>query len=272
MDSDSNSILNEIKEENWSDKFSNIEQNLEKMKSFVQNEIDSLNECDQIFSELEDEVKNMKGKNGKKLIQKSYNSNVNIYSSHNYYFTESKDQNPSDEIGENDFDDYSFECTNIKDLSSEIYEGKNQTNIIITLKNDGRFQWPEDNTKLVFDQNDKFKYNDIELQPQKPEEERSYDIELSELRNIKAGHYELNLSLFINGKPCGKKITLSIIIKSKYDNKLIIEKFRGKFNLPKENCKDEMILEQLKKHNYNDNSAYIEIVNIINGSFIINKK
>ena len=264
MDSDSNSILNEIKEENKSDKFSNIDKILENKKSSVQNEIDNFDKCDEIFSKLEDEVKNMKEKNRKKLIQKSYNSNVNIYSSHNYYFNESKEQNPSDEIEENDFDDYSFECTNIKDLSSEIYEGKNQTNIKITLKNDGRFPWPEDNTKLVFEKSDKFKYNDIELQPQKPEEERSYDIELSDLRNIKAGNYELNLQLFINRKPCGNKITLSIIIKSKYDDKLIIEQFSGKYNLPEECCKDEMILEQLKKHNYNDNSAYIEIINLLN--------
>jgi hypothetical protein len=264
MDSDSNSILNEIKEENWSDKFSNIEQNLEKMKSFVQNEIDSLNECDQIFSELEDEVKNMKGKNGKKLIQKSYNSNYNIFSSHNYYFNDSIDQNHQDKIEEDDQDDFSFECTNIKDLSSEIYEGKNQTSIKITLKNNGRHTWPEGETILVFDKNDIFKLNDIKLQPQEPEEERDYYIELSELKNINAGTYELNLSLFINGNLCGNKLTLSIIIKSKDNNMSIINQFREKFNLPKELCKDEMILETLKKNNYNDNSAYVEIINRLN--------
>ena len=44
----------------------------------------------------------------------------------------------------------------------------------------------------------------------------------------------------------------------------IINQFREKFNLTKEFCRDEIILEQLKKHNYHDNSAYVEIINIFN--------
>ena len=63
---------------------------------------------------------------------------------------------------------------------------------------------------------------------------------------------------------CGNKLTLSIIIKSKDNDKLIIKQFREKFNLEQEFCPDEIILEQLKKHNYHDNSAYVEIINILN--------
>lgn len=267
MDSDSNSILNEIKEDKedkWSSKFSGINQKLQNMKSLVQNEIDNLDQYDKIFSELEDEVKNIKEKNGKKLIQKSYNSNVNIYSSHNYYINEPKEQNYQDEIEEDDHDDYSYECTNIKDLFSEIYEGKNQTSIKINLKNNGKYEWPEGKAKIIFDKDSKFICNDIELEPQKPEEERSYNIELSELRNAKADKYEIDFWLFINKKICGNRLTLSIIIKSKNDNVFIIDQFRKNFNLPSESCSDDMILEHLEKNNYNDNKTYIEIINAIN--------
>ena len=264
IDSDSNSNINEIKEENSNDKFSKIGEKIKNMKNYIQNEIDNFDQYEKILSELEDEVKNIKEKSEKKLIQKSYNSNYNIFSSHNYYFNDSKDQNYQDEIEKDDQDDFSFECINIKDLSSEIYEGKNQTSIKITLKNNGRHTWPEGETILVFDKNDIFKLNDIKLQPQEPEEERDYYIELSELKNINAGTYELNLSLYINGNLCGNKLTLSIIIKSKDNNMSIINQFREKFNLPKELCKDEMILETLKKNNYNDNSAYVEIINKLN--------
>ena len=264
IDSDSNSNINEIKEENSNDEFSKIGQKLKNMKNYIQNEIDNFDQYEKILSELEDEVKNIKEKSEKKLIQKSYNSNYNIFSSHNYYFNDSKDQNYQDEIEKDDQDDFSFECINIKDLSSEIYEGKNQTSIKITLKNNGKSTWPEDNTKLVFDKDSKFIYNDIQLQPQESEEERSYNIELSELSNVKAGKYDFYLSFLINGNPYGNRLTLSIIIKSKDNDKLIIKQFREKFNLGQEFCQDEIILEQLKKHNYHENSAYVEIVNIIN--------
>ena len=267
MDSDSNSNLNEIKEDKedkWSGKFSEIDEKLKKMIGFIQNEIDNLDEYDKIFSELEDEVKNMKEKNGTKLIQKSYNSNVNIYSSHNYYINNPQEQNYQDEIEEDDHAHYSYECTNIKDLFSEIYEGKNQTSIIIKLKNNGKYEWPEGKAKIIFDKDSKIKLNDIELEPQNPEEERSYNIELSELRNYKADKYEIDLGLFINEKICGDKLTLSIIIKSKNDNVFIIDQFRKNFNLPSESCSDEMILEHLEKNNYNDNKTYIEIINAIN--------
>ena len=264
MDSDLSSEINEIKEEKSIDKFSKIEQKLQDMKNDIQNEINNYDEYEEIISKLKDEVKNLKESNGEKLIQNSYNSNFNIISSHNYYINGPQEQNHPDENEEDHKDEFSFECTNIKDLSSEIYEGKNQTNIKISLKNNGKSAWPEDNTKLVFDKDSKFIYNDIQLQPQKSEEERSYNIELSELSNVKAGKYDFYLSFLINGNPYGNRLTLSIIVKSKDNDNLIIKQFREKFNLAQEFCQDEIILEQLKKHNYHENSAYVEIVNIIN--------
>ena len=264
MDSDLSSEINEIKEEKSIDKFSNIETKLQDMKTYIQNEINNFEDYEDIISQLEDEVKNLKESNGEKLIQNSYNSNVNIISSHNYYINGAQEPNHQDEKEEDDKDEFSFECTNIKDLYSEIYEGKNQTIIKITLKNNGKSTWPEDNTKLVFDKESKFIYNDIQLQPQESEEERSYNIELSELSNFKAGKYDFYLSFLINGNPYGNRLTLSIIIKSKDNDNLIIKQFREKFNLAQEFCQDEIILEQLKKHNYHENSAYVEIVNIIN--------
>jgi hypothetical protein len=264
MDSNSSSEINEIKEEKSIDKFTKIEKKLQEMKTEIQNEINNFEDYEDIISQLEDEVKNMKENSGEKLIQNSINSSINIINSHNYYINGSREQNHQDEKEEDDKDEFSFECTNIKDLYSEIYEGKNQTIIKITLKNNGKSTWPEDNTKLVFDKDSKFIYNDIQLQPQKSEEERSYNIVLSELRDVKEGKYDFYLLFLINGNPYGNRLTLSILIKSKDNEKLIIKQFRENFNLSQDRCQDEIILEQLKKHNYHENSAYVEIVNIIN--------
>lgn len=268
IDKNSNSEINDIKEVKFVNKFSKIEESLQNMKKDIQNEINKYDDIEKIISELENEVKNMKEKSGE-LIQKNYNSKVSIINSHNIYFNEyaeHQEQNNPFEINEDgdDIDEYSYECININELSSEIYEGKNQTSIKIILKNNGRFTWPKGNTKLVFDKDSKFIYNDIQLQEQKPEEERSYNVELSGLRNVKEGKYDFYLLFFINGIPLGERLTLSIIIKSKTDDMLIINLFRTKFNLPKDACPNEMILEQLKKYNYNDNRAFIEIINELN--------
>ena len=270
IDNSSNSEINDIKQVKVVNKFSKIEENLQNMKKDIQNEINKYNDIEKIISEIENEVKNMKEKSGE-LIQQNYNSNVSIINSHNIYFNEysehQEQNNPveidKDEDGD-DNDEYSYECLNINELSSEIYEGKNQTNIKILLKNNGRFTWPQDKTKLVFDKDSKFIYNDIQLQEQKPEEERSYNVELGGLRNVKEGKYDFYLLLFINGIPHGKRLTLSIIIKSKTDDMLIINQFRTKFNLPEEACPNEMILNLLKKHNYNENRAFVEIINELN--------
>ena len=72
------------------------------------------------------------------------------------------------------------------------------------------------------------------MQPQKSEEERSYNIVLSELRDVKEGKYDFYLLFLINGNPYGNRLTLSIIIKSKDNDKLIIKQFREKINLVQE--------------------------------------
>lgn len=277
MESDYNSgsEFSIINEDKISKKIFKIEENLQNMKKDIQNEISQFDEYEKIIEDLEKEVKNLKEKKGGSLIQKSinqnYNSSVNIINSNNYYIsndsisTFKKGQDSQNcQNNQDDLDEYSFQCTNINKLFSEIYEGDNQTQIELTLKNNGRLTWPEGDAKLVFEKDPKFKCDDIILQEQEPENEKSYNVVLSDLKNIKAGKYDLYLSFVLDGIPIGDKITLSITIKSKNNDMIVIKQFRKNYNLPEEVCTDQIILEELKKYNYNENLAYVKIINILN--------
>jgi hypothetical protein len=44
---------------------------------------------------------------------------------------------------------YSYECVNIKELSTSVYVDTKETIIPITLKNNGNQTWPKNNTKLI---------------------------------------------------------------------------------------------------------------------------
>ena len=55
--------------------------------------------------------------------------------------------------------------------------------------------------------------DEIILQPQKPEEEKTYNIILTNLKEFPIGDYESYLWFYINGEKFGDRLTIRINIK-----------------------------------------------------------
>ena len=79
-------------------------------------------------------------------------------------------------IKNDDVNQYSYECLNIKQLSTYLYEGIPECRIQIILRNNGKSPWPMNNSKLIFDEFGDFKAEDVILKPQKPGEQELYEI------------------------------------------------------------------------------------------------
>ena len=77
---------------------------------------------------------------------------------------------------------YLFNCTNSDFLIVNIYQGTEEANFEINLRNIGKKAWAKD-SKLLVDLSSECKTNDVILKPQKPDEERVYKINVKDLKN-----------------------------------------------------------------------------------------
>ena len=152
---------------------------------------------------------------------------------------------------------YSYDCLNMINLIEYIYEGTQQLNMKIILKNNCKEKWPKDNTKLIFDKNSQITGKDIILSEQNIGEEKEYLINLKHLEKLKAGDYRAFLAFNVEGKNYGEKITLLVKIRKreKKDNEMDkyidkIKEFRITFNLSEEEYPNEKTFELLKKNNF----------------------
>ena len=152
---------------------------------------------------------------------------------------------------------YSYDCLNMINLIEYIYEGTQQLNMKIILKNNCKEKWPKDNTKLIFDKNSQITGKDIILSEQNIGEEKEYLINLKHLEKLKAGDYRAFLAFNVEGKNYGEKITLLVKIRKreKKDNEIDkyidkIKEFRITFNLSEEEYPNEKTFELLKKNNF----------------------
>ena len=158
--------------------------------------------------------------------------------------------------------EYSYEYINKNSLSVYKYVGETEANIEIVLKNNGIINWPENDTKLIYDKSSDLISNDIKLDPLAPNEEKSYQIKLKGLKKYKVGEYNCFFSFCINGEKLGEKITLTLILREKEKNDDLVKHqqeindFRDTFGLEKEDYSDAKLLETLKKHDFDFESAF----------------
>ena len=117
--------------------------------------------------------------------------------------------------------EYSYECLNIDNLSSYIYEGINETKVDIILKNNGKKEWPK-NTKLSFQKKSEIKGNDLLLDCQTPGQEKRYSLSCNNIRNYRPKKYKLFYLFNINGENLGEEIIIkiNIIQKEQINNEL----------------------------------------------------
>ena len=124
--------------------------------------------------------------------------------------------NGKKEDKEKEKEDYSFEL-NKNDLLKEIYEGENEVNFTLTLKNNKKnTKWPEGQTKLEFDEKfSNFIQKDINLDPLEYNEQKSYVIKIDGLERYPEGDYKIYLWFKVNRKAFGEKIEINLKIKEK---------------------------------------------------------
>jgi hypothetical protein len=144
-------------------------------------------------------------------IIKNYNDNNNnqINNINNQY-------NYLDEVIEEEtkIEEYSYDCTNSMYLTVYIYEGTEQAEVEIFLRNNGTKTWAND-SKLINDPSSALRTDVILLAQQKPNEERGYKTIIKDLGKYPNGEYKTIYLFYTNGKIRGEKITAMVKIKEK---------------------------------------------------------
>jgi hypothetical protein len=164
-------------------------------------------------------------------------------------------------------EEYSYDCTNSMYLTVYIYEGTEDAEFEIFLRNNGTKTWAED-SKLINDPSSFLKTDVILLAQQKPNEERGYKTVIKNLGRYADGEYKVIYLFYTEGKIRGEKITAIVKIKEKDNKKSEVEEnmekineFRDTFNLSEEEYSNEKIFEILKDNDFNFESAFSSLFN-----------
>jgi hypothetical protein len=178
-----------------------------------------------------------------------------------FLFRSNRNSNTDNEV-EDSIKKFSYECLNIINLSSYIYEGTDEVKMNIIMKNNCNIIWPEGDTKLVLDNDSKIPIDDIVLLPQKPEEQNTYEITIKNLSTYSPGEYISYMLFKADGQIFGDKLQIKIVVQAKKNNEEIeknkdkINEFREMFSLDKVDYSDEKLLEILKSHDFDYEQAF----------------
>ena len=196
----------------------------------------------------------------KNTFYKANNNEINNENNDNNENNEDIQEEPKEE-------DYSYDCTNSMYLTVYIYEGTDEAEFEIFLRNNGTKIWGAD-SKLIIDPSSFLKTDIISLAPQKPNEERGYKTVIKNLGRYADGEYKVIYLFYTEGKIRGEKITAIVKIKEKDNKKSEVEEnmekineFRDTFNLSEEEYSNEKIFEILKDNDFNFESAFSSLFN-----------
>ena len=158
-------------------------------------------------------------------------------------------------------DEYSLEIINKHNLNPSITEGEDNIKIELIIKNNGSKQWPENGARLVFNDNKNLTAKPIYLRPQKPEEQQNYELNMEDLHVYPAGKYEAEMNFEIDGKQYGDEIDINVTINEKQkdpgdDEENAIQKFRDTYGLDSQDYSNEVLLDKLKKFNFDFPKAF----------------
>jgi hypothetical protein len=250
----------------------NINEQLNNNNLNINNNINNNNNSNPNINNLANPEKNFtnNGSNIKtnSVIKNIINSNNDNNNNDNNYNNNNNDSyNIDNIIDENEEEDYSYDCTNSMYLSVYIYEGTEEVQFEIFLKNNGNKTWAND-SKLIIDPSSSFVTDVVLLAQQKPNEERSYKITIKNLGKYPDGEHKVIFLFYCGGKIRGEKITALVKIREKDNKKSEIEEysdkiseFRETFNLSEDEYPDEKILEILKDNEFNFENAFSSLFN-----------
>ena len=186
-------------------------------------------------------------------IRKKNDNNKNYLNNFNINENNGKEK-------DDDKEKYSYECVKLK-KKTEISEGEKDLSIDITLKNNKNTVWLEGETKLVFSTASELQGEDINLEPQGYNEQKTYKINIKGIEEYPCGSYNCKISFEVDGEQYGDEINFQIIIKEKNKDLDKINNFRKTYNLKKEDFPDDKILNALTKHK-NEAEAYLSLIDI----------
>jgi len=154
--------------------------------------------------------------------------------------------------------EYNYELLNCDELSKpkEVDEEDETVSFKIFVKNNKELPWPEKKTKFILDNKSSIKTlknKNIELNPLQFKQYQQLGIEF-DLKNIDPGEYQCFLNFNVDGHNYGNILVLTIKIK---EGK--ITDFRENYSLSKEDFTKGKLIESLKKNNYDEEKAFIEL-------------
>ena len=227
---------------------------IKKLETKLKSNLDLLKENNNIIESLKDEITKEKTKLEKtknEIIKKTDSVNKNLKKKVKEYEKQINQYNSLDTRP----DYYSYLCVNKNDLNIDIFKGEKIPKIEIILKNNGILTWPKGGTILKNEYYSDFKLDNIQLDPQKPDEEKKYELYIKELENNNnyVGEKKIYLNFCINNDNYGDLIKIKLIFKNEEDP---INKFRDLYSLSKEDYSNEKLLNALKSHNFDYEKSF----------------
>ena len=215
-------LLFEQTKENWKKILSDLN-DLKKEMEVIKNQMK--NDFENIKKEYQKELKDTLGKQydyKMKLELKKINDCFDIKLEEKFRKMMERSQKQFEKLSCNNKineieqkEKYSYKCLNSGELKVIINEGDDEAKLKITLINNGSVTWTEKKTVLVFDRKSKRCGEEINLDPQKPGEKKSYDIFFKSLKSERPGEYPFILKVFNENEPFGGKLNGKLIIKKK---------------------------------------------------------
>ena len=214
--------LKKKKNENENEK-NKINQNKEDEIKQIYEDIKSKTEGDNTSSFCLFNPKNLNIKDEKiednNLNKEELNKNIDISKSmlpiqakaHSNLDKMDNNLNPPNNKNNKEF--YSYECTNFN-LAAYIYEGEDESQIDLSIKNNGTLDWPKDKAKLVFAKNSEVFGDNVILNAQKCGEEVKYKVKFNNLKDYKENEYKSYLRFEVNGEIIGEELALKNVIKA----------------------------------------------------------
>ena len=156
---------------------------------------------------------------------------------------------------------YACTCTNLMVLRQYIYVGTDFAEIPLMLKNDGLYDWPSGQTKLIFEKKFKIKGKNVVLNSIEPGQEQQCIVKIEGLGKLPVGEYETGVYFNINGFNCGNLMKMKInIIKKEGDPKIkyqeLINQFRNEYSLSEAEYSDDDLYSILESNSFNLEEAF----------------
>ncbi len=159
----------------------------------------------------------------------------------------------------NDNREYSYYSNKYEYIFNIITNKQSTINCEIEIQNNGKYQWPENVTKLYCNNEySNLKIANVTLNPLKINEKQTVNIIIERLNELSEGEYLIYFNFKVNRKIFGQQITIKIICKDDEELKKIKE-FRREYDLDEEDYPNEKIKNLLNRFGGDFGAAFEDL-------------